>query len=97
MAAREQLPWERDALAAGMDPVEVERRRAAEERLHEAAEDAQEAIERERAFVSLLLESSPPSEAESKAKRGEHPLEGRLSTFQVEVRRALDHVNAVRR
>ncbi len=72
-----------------MDPAEVERRRVAEERLHEAAEDAQEAIERERAFVSLLLESSPSSEAESKAKRGEHPLDARLAAFRLEVSRAL--------
>ena len=91
---REQLTWERDALAAGMDPAEVEGRRALQERLHEATEDAQEAIERERTFVSLLLESSPSSEAESKAKRQEHPLEESLSTFRAEVERALDRVNA---
>ena len=89
MAARERLTWERDALRSGMDPAEVERRRESQERVHEAAEAAQEAIERERVVVSLLLESSPPSEAEWKAERGEQPLGARLAAFQLEVSRAL--------
>ncbi len=59
MAAREPLTWERNALRAGVDPAEVEAA-CGEERLHEAAEDAHEALERERVFVSLLLRELAP-------------------------------------
>jgi len=43
---RHRLDWEREALAAGMDPVEVDIRRDLEENIHDAAEEVMEAVDR---------------------------------------------------
>ncbi len=43
---REQLTWERDALAAGADPAEVETRRDLIEQTHNVAERLMDDVER---------------------------------------------------
>ncbi|MCA1706711.1 MAG: hypothetical protein LC808_26985 [Actinobacteria bacterium] len=89
--SRKQLQWERDALAAGMDPAEVEKRRDLEERLYQAAETAIEVIDRQRTATTLLLEGMTPEEMNEKVDLDKYPPE-RLNEFRDEVRRCLEHL-----
>ena len=57
-APREQEQWEQDALDAGMDPAELEKRRDQIAAVHDAAEKLQAAIERQATFAALLLEGN---------------------------------------
>lgn len=88
---REQLQWERDALAAGMDPAEVDKRRDLEERLHEAAEKAKEVIDRQRMATTLMLEGMTPEDMNEKVGLDKYPPE-LLNDFRDEVRRCLEHL-----
>lgn len=88
---RKQLQWERDALAAGMDPVEVEKRRDLEERLNQAGETAMEVIDRQRRATTLLLEGMTPEEMNERIDLDKYPPE-RLDEFRDEVRRCLAHL-----
>lgn len=58
--ARERLQWERDALAAGEDPAEVETRRDLIEQTHNAAERLMDDVERLAAATGLMLEQGDP-------------------------------------
>ena len=85
--------WEQDALASGMDDAELEKRRDLEESLYLAAENALEAIRRQKTAVSLMLEGERPEEAYEKSKTAENPADSAFRDFRAEVRRALQHID----
>ncbi len=88
---RRQLQWECDALAAGMDPAEVEKRRELQERLYQAGETAIEVIDRQRRATTLLLEGMAPEDMNERIGLDSYPPE-RLDEFRDEVRRCLAHL-----
>ena len=77
---RKQLQWERDALAAGMDPAEVEKRRELQDRLYQAEETAIEVIDRQRRATTLLLEGMAPEDMNERVELDRYPPE-RLDEF----------------
>ena len=88
---RKQLQWERDALAAGMDPAEVEKRRELQDRLYQAEETAIEVIDRQRRATTLLLEGMAPEDMNERVELDRYPPEA-PRRVRDDVRRCLAHL-----